>query len=319
MSNQINLKTIRIMLAIQKEGSFAKAAKALYISQPALTQHIKRIESELSFSLYHRVNGRCIPTEAAEILLKEGASLLDQYNDMMAHLFQLSHEKGREIRFGWPTGYTVQYLNSTVSRDSQLSALNLQVVEDTVEQLLAQLLQRNLHFALVPALYYHPDLVYTTIRQEEFYLAVPKMHAANDLLEQTASDGYVDLALLHDMPFISLTANPYVQFINPLFEDAGYSPDIIFKCKNWNSSHSLVEDNLGLSIVPYWFAETGHANINYYRIRSKARNFRIFACVYHKNQTLSQEFQSFIEIIKDTYGDEHADTPFDMSILKHRL
>ena len=319
MPTEIDLKTIKIMLAIQQAGSFAKAAKVLYISQPALTQYIKRIESSLSSPLYYRENGRCIPTEAANILLTEGKSLLAQYDDMLNKLDHVTNSVNQEIRMGWATGYTVQYLNSILSNDSQFRKLNVTITEDTVEQLLQQLLQKKLNFLLIPALYYHTDLVYTTIRQEEFYLAVPKEHIANILINQNDSQGYADLSHLKDMPFITLTANPYVQFVKPLFDKAGYTPNVIFKCKNWNSSHSLVEEGLGLSIVPYWFAEKGHAKINYYRIKSNARTNRTFACVYHRDQVIYPEFQTFIDIVKKIYGDQHAYMPFDQTILNQRL
>lgn len=319
MSADVDLKTIKTMLAIEKEGSFAKAAQSLYISQPALTQYIKRIESKLSCPLYYRDNGRCIPTDAANLLLTEGKELLTQFEAMMQSLNGVIERRKSVILMGWATGYTVQYLDSILSKDSQLRQLNVQVTEDTVELLLQMLLQRKLHFLLIPALYYHPDLIYSTIRHEEFYLAVPKDHIANQLIAENGDGAYADLAQLRNMHFITVTANPYVQFINPLFKSAGYTPSIIFKCKNWNSSHALVENGLGLAIVPYWFAETKHRSVMYYRLRSDAPTYRTLACVYHKDQVMKPEFLSFIQVIKEIFGDENAHLPFDQTVLKHLL
>jgi len=319
MSRDIELKTVEIMLAIEQEGSFSKAAKILYISQPALTQHIKRIESTISFPLYNRENGKCIPTKAAKILLKEGKSLLEQYDSMLKKMENAANSEITDIQLGWPTGYTVQYLNSLMSNISHLKSLNVQVTGNTVESLIQLLLQKKITLLLLPALYSHPDLVYTTIRREEFYLAVPKNHVANTLISQNGPIDYADLSNLKDMPFISLYANAYKKFIDPLFHEAGYKPNIIFNCTNWNSSHSLVEDGLGLSIVPYWFAEKGHEKINYYHIQSKHRTYRIFACVLHRNQVVSPELRSFIDLIKNIYGDQYAQVPFDYSILSQKL
>ena len=319
MSAEIDLKTIRIMLAIEKEGSLGKAANALYISQPALSQYIKRIEATLSYPLYYRDNGRCIPTEPAKILLTEGKALLAQFDDIINKLELVANKKESEIVMGWPTGYTVQYLNKILPSDSESRTLNLTVTEDTVENLIGKLLKRKLDFLLIPSLYYHPDLVYSTIRHEEFFLAAPKNHIANSIIKKHSSEISVDLSVLKDMPFITLTANPYVQFVQPLFDDAGFTPTIIFKCKNWNSSHALVEDGLGLAIVPYWFAENGSDNINYYRINSNALTYRVFACVHHKNQSITPEFQKVIDTVKDIYGDKHMREAFDYKMLKHQL
>ncbi|ADO81847.1 LysR family transcriptional regulator [Ilyobacter polytropus] len=319
MAIDVELKTIKIMLAIEQEGSFSKAAEVLYISQPALTQYIKRIESVLSFPLYNRENGKCVPTKAAKILLKEGQLLLEQYDSMLKKMNNTVDSKVVNIQLGWPTGYTVQYLNSIMSSISNLESINVKVTENLVETLIQLLLQKKLNVLIIPALYFHPDLVYTTIRREEFYLAVPKNHVANTIINKDRPTDYANLSDLKDMPFISLSANAYKKFIDPLFHEAGYNPNIIFNCTNWYSSHSLVEDGLGLSIVPYWFAEKGHEKINYYHIQSKQRAYRILACVFHRDQLVSPELKGFIDHIKNIYGDQYAHLPFDYSNLNQNI
>lgn len=319
MQMDIELKTLKIMLAIEQEGSISKAAKVLYISQPALTQYIKRMESTLSFLLYNRENGKCIPTKAGKVLLEEGKILLEQYNAMLKKANDTANSEVMDIQLGWATGYTIQYLNSVMSNLSDLTSLNVQIVENKVESLIELLLQKKITLLLIPALYFHPDLLYTTIRREEFYLAVPKNHIANKLIKQNSPENYANLSVLKDMPFISLSTPPYIKFITSFFEEAGYNPNIIFNCTNWYSSHSLVEDGLGLSIVPYWFAEKGHEKINYYHIQSKHKTYRILACVLHKNQVVSSKLKDFIDHIKDIYGDQYAHLPFDYSNLNHKI
>jgi DNA-binding transcriptional LysR family regulator len=168
---------------------------------------------------------------------------------------------------------------------------------------------------LVPALYSHPDLVYQTIRREEFYLAVPSTHVANKLIKENNDSNYVDLSRLNGMPFISLYAKAYKEFISPLFIEAGYKPNVIFVCNNWNNSPSLVEMGLGLAIVPYWFAEKKHEKINYYHIKTKFRNYRLFSCVYNRKQPMTLEIQKFVNYVKDNYGDVYSKEPFEYSTL----
>jgi LysR family hydrogen peroxide-inducible transcriptional activator len=319
MQINIDLKTVKFMLAIEQEGSFAKAAKILYITQPALTQYIKRIESALSFPLYKRENGKCLPTEPAKILLKQGKLLLSQYESMLEEMEHVANSKNTNIQLGWPEGYTVYYLNRIISGASQLNWPNVAVTENSIEILINLLLQKKLTLLFIPAIYHHPDLLYSNIRREEFYLAVPKDHIANSLIMENNSTNYADLSKLKDMPFISLYAKAYKEFIKPLFHEAGYKPNVIFRCANWNSSHALVEKGLGLSIVPYWFSEIGHEKINYYNIQSSCQTYRIFACVLHRNHLPSTELQTFIDCFKNIYGDENASIPFNYSILSQKL
>lgn len=317
MDLTIELRTIRIMLAIEQEGSFAKASEVLYISQPALTQYIKRIEDQLSYPLYKREKGRCVPTEAAKILLSDGKVLLEEYKNMVGKMELATKTKVTEVSFGWPSGYTLQYLNRIKSDEALFETLHIDIHEESVENLIEKLLEKKLNFLLVPALYSHPDLVYQTIRREEFYLAVPATHVANKLIKENNDSNFVDLSRLNGMPFISLYAKAYKEFMAPLFIEAGYKPNIIFVCNNWNNSHSLVEMGLGLAIVPYWFAESKHEKINYYRIKTKFRNYRLFSCVYNRKKPLTPEVQEFVDHVKKNYGDEHSNEPFEYSILNN--
>ena len=109
----IEIKTILYMLAIEEEGGFQKAADALYISQPALSQYIRRVEEDLSFPLYEREKGRCTPTKAGAILLEQGRKLMRCYGLMLEDMKAAAHV--RDIHIGWPTGYSIRYFTELVS------------------------------------------------------------------------------------------------------------------------------------------------------------------------------------------------------------
>ena len=100
----IELKTIQMIKAIEEEGSFQKAADVLYLSQPALSQYIKRVEKELSFNLYERSGGKCTLTEAGEVLLEEGTALLEQYEKMLQKMKDAASVNKKRVFFGCPTG-----------------------------------------------------------------------------------------------------------------------------------------------------------------------------------------------------------------------
>ena len=55
----MNLKQFKYVLTIAKAGSISKAADELNISQPSLSQYVKKIETELDVELFDRTNGNC--------------------------------------------------------------------------------------------------------------------------------------------------------------------------------------------------------------------------------------------------------------------
>lgn len=69
------MREIEIFRALMHAGSAGKAADLLGISQPAVSQSIKKFETESGLRLFERTRGRLVPTPEAQALLVE----VDQY------------------------------------------------------------------------------------------------------------------------------------------------------------------------------------------------------------------------------------------------
>ena len=52
----MTLQQLRYVIAVAENGSIGKAAQALFISQPSLTNAIRDLEQELGFALFNRTN-----------------------------------------------------------------------------------------------------------------------------------------------------------------------------------------------------------------------------------------------------------------------
>lgn len=86
------LRRINYFLAVAQHQSFTKAATALYVSQPALSQQIKQLEENLGVILFDRSGRRVKLTDAGEIYahyarralkdLKEGRRALDDIDNL---------------------------------------------------------------------------------------------------------------------------------------------------------------------------------------------------------------------------------------------
>ena len=111
---------------------------------------------------------------------------------------------------------------------------------------------------------------------------------------------------MDELAFISGPAKAYTEFIRPLFEDAELDVDTIFVAKNWDIAHSMVERGIGTTIVPYWFTHHQNNYVNYYRIVSSKKTYRIFAYAMRNQCNISAETQHIIDYIIQKCGDIHA-------------
>ena len=79
---ELNLRKINYVLSIKSEGSVTKAARALHIAQPSLTQSLKKIEKHLGVPLFDRSSGSMRLTYAGERFVAAGLKILQISRDL---------------------------------------------------------------------------------------------------------------------------------------------------------------------------------------------------------------------------------------------
>jgi DNA-binding transcriptional LysR family regulator len=67
---EMDIRQLEYFLAIVDQGGFHRAAAALYLSQPALSQTVQALERDLGSALFHRIGRRAVLTEAGEALIE---------------------------------------------------------------------------------------------------------------------------------------------------------------------------------------------------------------------------------------------------------
>ncbi|MEU7150106.1 LysR substrate-binding domain-containing protein [Streptomyces sp. NPDC045456] len=66
----MDIRQLEYFLAIVDQGGFHRAAAALYVSQPSLSQSVRALERDLGSDLFHRVGRRAVLTEAGRALIE---------------------------------------------------------------------------------------------------------------------------------------------------------------------------------------------------------------------------------------------------------
>ena len=73
----LEIRHLRLVVAIAETGSVTRAGERLHLTQSALSHQLKGIESRLHTPLFHRVGKRMVPTAAGDHLLRSAAHVLD--------------------------------------------------------------------------------------------------------------------------------------------------------------------------------------------------------------------------------------------------
>jgi len=74
----INARQLEVLTTVIKTGSTSGAAKVLHVSQPAVSNMIRHMESISGLVLFNRAHGRLVPTKEAQYIAKEARELFMQ-------------------------------------------------------------------------------------------------------------------------------------------------------------------------------------------------------------------------------------------------
>src|SRR5258707_6689817 len=66
----MEIRQIEYVVGVVEQGGFTRAAEALHVTQPALSEGIRRLEAELGLELFHRVGRRALQSSAGEAFLE---------------------------------------------------------------------------------------------------------------------------------------------------------------------------------------------------------------------------------------------------------
>lgn len=141
----INLDLYRIFYVIAKNGSISAAADALFISQPAITFQIKKLEDQLGISLFTRTKHGVILTDEGKVLfdyVKNGIESITNGENALSNLKNL--ESGI-IRIGASTTVCRHVVMPYLEIFHELyPKIDIQIVNNLTSNLLKDLRNGNL-------------------------------------------------------------------------------------------------------------------------------------------------------------------------------
>jgi len=97
----VDTRLLRSFVAVAEEGSLTHAARRLYVSQPALTKQIHRLETLLGTALFTRSRSGTALTEAGRALAAQAPALLADWDRMLADTRRAARAGAKILRVGF--------------------------------------------------------------------------------------------------------------------------------------------------------------------------------------------------------------------------
>lgn len=119
VSHRLKLRDLQILFAVLQQGSMAKGATQLGISQPSVSEALANLEAILGVRLLDRSPRGVEPTIYATALLRRAHVIFDELQLAVRDIQFLSDRTAGEIRIGCPESLAAGFVPAVVERLSQ--------------------------------------------------------------------------------------------------------------------------------------------------------------------------------------------------------
>ena len=226
------LSQVEAVLAVARDGQISRAATSLFVTQPALTARIHALEDELGTPLFTR-SGRY--AERALAALNDGAELLAE----------LGRGGSGELRVGAAPAVSTYVLPILLVRFTEAHP-NVRLVVRTghSEEIVDLVLRQEIDIGLTRELAPDRRIASRSLYEDELVLVARR---GDPLTEDPA----VDVARIGEARLILFDrTSSYFDLTNAFFRQAGVSPRGVMELDNIDAAKQMVEQGLGIALLP---------------------------------------------------------------------
>ena len=250
---------------VYKERSFSKAAQNLYISQPALSVAIKRIEARIGEPLFDRSTNPVGLTECGQKYVEVVRQMMDLKDNFINYLNDLQELKTGVIHVGGSNLFTSCILPPIITEfNRRYPRVEISVTEANTPLLDEKLMDGTLDLILDNYIFDASTHASRLYRTEQLLLAVPASFPVCEKLKayQISREAVIDgsfqaeevapapIKTFEKLPFILLKAgNDTRDRALRIFSKNGMLPNIGLNLDQQMTSYNVCRQGLGISFV----------------------------------------------------------------------
>ena len=289
--------SIRVFLTVVEKKSFSKAAKALFLTQPAVSFQIQMLEEYYGTRLFDRVSRNIILTEAGHLLLKYANEMSRLQAELEKEMQDLTGSIKGKLKIGASTTigeYIAPYILGAFKKMYPEVELSLEVSNS--EDIEAAIHDTVLDIGLVEGPPIGKDLESLPFLQDQLVLITSKDHPWSNL-------DSISVFELDKYPFISREKGSGTRMeMEQHLKKAGFSANnlhVIMELGSNSAIKAAVESGLGVAIISKWAVQGSVKAGDLAQVKLKEDEFeRNFRIIYHKKKFRTQASEEFLRFLK---------------------
>lgn len=243
----------KYIIEIAKEQGIAKAAKNLYISQPALSQFLTRTEELYNIQLFERIGKRLVPTYAGEQYLKCAKQILDLDQNFRDQIADIKTLKKGFLSIGSTPGRGKDIFPVILPEFyRKYPQFDLRVYQETAQRLEELLRSGDIQVAVMTSenvRQQFSDFHVEELATEEISLIVSKRRSLQGVYKYGFRYPWVDIRQLENELFLVLNKGSRLRSVaDNIFKDLPGMPRIM-EFSSIDTIWRLVSEDMGIAFA----------------------------------------------------------------------
>ena len=294
-ASALSLRDLEYAVAVARERHFGRAAQSCGVSQPALSEQVRKLESILGFALFERTKRSVEPTVRGKAMLGQAESLLADARRMLDDARRSSEPLSGELRLGVIATLGPYYMPSVIALGRRrFPRLALRLREATTDELLGLLRSGELDAILVALPVPLEGLIAEALFFEPFRLACPSDH-------ELAQRQHVSLRDLRRRSLLLMEDGHCLRDQTLALCNPSTLPDRSRYASSLEMLRHMIAANEGISVLPLLAAaeHTSMQGMIAYRELDEVRAGRTIALVWRTTETRGSDLREIAAFLRN--------------------
>ncbi len=290
----MHIETLKVFCDLVESRSFSQAAVRNFITQSAVSQQIKNLESKFDTALLLRGGRTVAPTEAGRVVYQASRAILDRFERMQMDMKSLGQEMVGTVRVA--TIYSVGlYEMSRVIKTflKTYPKVNLHVEYSPAPRVYEDCLKGTVDLGIVPYPKPSKGLEVISLRADRLILICAPEHPF-------AQHRHINLRKLDGENFVAFQKDiPSRHAIDQILEENQVRVKVVMEFDNIETIKRSVEIGAGISIVPLPSVEREVQSGTLVQLKfTRMDFFRPLGALVKRQRSMPIQVQKFVELLQ---------------------
>lgn len=246
----MDIRHMRLLLAVEAEGNLTRAAQRLHLTQPALSHQLRDLEETYGASLFHRLKRRMVLTPVGRRLWRSAETILREMERGEAEVRRMIKGDTGEVRLSTECYTSYHWLPRIIrAYRSRFPHVDIQIVAEATRRPLRFLLDGKLDVAITGwdvRRRSDPTLTHQWLFEDELVAVTSSTHPF-------AGRDYVRPAEFAGEHLLTYTLSPEeIGFFRRVLRPAGVMPRKVTRIELTEGIVEMVKADLGIAVMARW-------------------------------------------------------------------